>query len=179
MAAESVVIAGRLPAKMVASSGQMARAILQGAGRTHSRIMNAFSQKSDSKKSESGSGKGAFAIVDDEPDLISIYSHIVKSLGFDPIFIATEGEEIVRAIADGRASPGVIIMDYRLPGMNGIEAAKMILAQRPTIKVIIASADESVRQEALSLGFSFLQKPFSMAAFGDKIRVISQSPPGP
>jgi two-component system chemotaxis response regulator CheY len=105
---------------------------------------------------------------------------VVKDLGFDSVFLATEGEEIVKAVADGRASPDVIIMDYRLPGINGIEAAKRILEHRPATKVIVASGDDSVREESISLGFSFLQKPFSLATFADRIkRVVSQLSEGP
>ncbi|MGA2199600.1 MAG: response regulator transcription factor [Nitrososphaerales archaeon] len=132
------------------------------------------------RKSGSESGKTSIAIVENELNLISIYSYVVKNLGFNPIFIAREGEEIVRAIADGRASPDVIIMDYRLPGMNGIETAKRILERRPATKVIVASADDSVRDESISLGFSFLQKPFSLETFAERIRrVVSQIPGSP
>ena len=132
------------------------------------------------KKRESESGKASIAIVENELNLISIYSYVVKELGFNPIFIAREGEEILRAVADGRASPDVIIMDYRLPGMNGIETAKRILKHRPATQVIVASADDSIRDESISLGFSFLQKPFSLETFAERIRrVVSQLPDNP
>jgi DNA-binding response OmpR family regulator len=143
---------------------------------THSRALNIPPIRGGSKKKgKSGRGKASIAIVENEQNLILIYSYVVKELGFDPIFIAREGEEIVKAVSDGRASPDVIIMDYRLPGMNGIETAKRVLARRPATKVIVASADDSVRDESISLGFSFLQKPFSLETFAQRIkRVVSQ-----
>lgn len=149
----------------------------RGGGRA-SGILNAVSRKSHSNSAGPESGKRSLAIVEDEQDLISVYSRVVKELGFDPVFVARGGEEIVRAVAEGRTSPDVIIMDYRLPGINGIEAAKRVLKHRPETKVIVASADDSVRAESISLGFAFLQKPFSLATFSDRIkRVVSQLPP--
>ena len=56
----------------------------------------------------------------------------------------------------------MILMDYRLPKMNGLEAAKAILRKRPAIKIIISTADDSIREEAVSAGMTFLQKPFSL-----------------
>jgi|GEM_PF-1068576 CheY-like chemotaxis protein len=180
MVAKSLVTVENHPGKKSASSRRTAGATPRGAGRGSPRILNTPSQKSDPEKnSESERGKTSIAIVEDARDLISIYSYVVKGLGFDPIFLATGGEEIVKAVADGRASPDVIIMDYRLPGINGIEAAKRILENRPATRVILASADDSVREESISLGFSFLQKPFSLATFSERIRrVVSQLPKG-
>jgi len=145
------------------------------------RTPKVLSKSRDSrKKGARGSGKASIAIVENELNLISIYSYGVKELGFKPVFIAREGEEILKAVADGRTSPDVIIMDYRLPGMNGIETAKRILENRPATRVIVASADDSIRDESISLGFSFLQKPFSLETFAKRIRrVVSQLPDNP
>jgi two-component system chemotaxis response regulator CheY len=178
MAAKSVDTVKRHPVKEVVSSTQIEGPTPRGTGRGSSRILNHFSEKPASKKStEIGRVKTSIAIVEDQKDLASIYSHVVKGLGFDSIFIATEGEQIVQAVAEGKASPDVIIMDYRLPGINGIEAAKRILEHRPATRVIVASADDSVRDESISLGFSFLQKPFSLTTFAERIkRIVSQLP---
>lgn len=145
------------------------------------RTLKAPSERRGPNKKRAGVGsRASIAIVENELNLISIYSYVVKELGFDPVFIAREGEEILKAVADGRTSPDVIIMDYRLPGMNGIETAKRIVERRPATKVIVASADDSVRDESVSLGFSFLQKPFSLESFASRIRrVVSELPGGP
>ena len=52
-------------------------------------------------------------------------------------------------------------MDYRMPEMNGIEAAKIIQRYRKNTKIILTTAYDSVKQEALSEGLMFLQKPVS------------------
>jgi two-component system chemotaxis response regulator CheY len=177
--AKSVDLSASSPAITSVFAEITARRARREARKSAPRIADTPSQQPDRVvNTEFPSGKKkSLAIVENEQDLISIYSRVIKELGFDPIIVAREGEEIVRAVAEGRVSPDVVIMDYRLPGINGIEAAKKILEHRPATKVIVASADDSVRDESLSLGFTFLQKPFSLATFSDRIRrVVSQLP---
>jgi two-component system chemotaxis response regulator CheY len=61
--------------------------------------------------------------------------------------------------------PDVILMDHRMPIKNGIEASKEIMensiAAKP--KIIFASADKTVKEEAISIGVqSFKEKPFTL-----------------
>jgi CheY-like chemotaxis protein len=116
-----------------------------------------------------GSQHKKIAIVEDEESLSSIYTLFLEHLGYDAIFVAMSGEEMVTGMVGGEASPDLVIMDYRLPGMNGIDAAKRMKELKPAIKVIITTADDSVKPEARSLGFSFLQKPFALRALAETI----------
>jgi CheY-like chemotaxis protein len=102
------------------------------------------------------------SIVEDEQDLLMVYSTFLEGLGYDSISTFLNGEDFGLAVSEGSASPDVVIMDFRLPGKNGIEVAKRISALRPEVKVVITTADDSVRHAAEALGFSFLQKPFSL-----------------
>ena len=78
---------------------------------------------------------------------------------------ADNGEEAIRLFKDATEKPDIIIMDHRMPIKNGIEATKEIIRLYNHTKIIFASADISVREEALSIGaFSFLEKPFSIAS---------------
>jgi CheY-like chemotaxis protein len=65
--------------------------------------------------------------------------------------------------------PDLILMDYRMPTMNGMQAAERILRVRPEVKIIIATADDRVRPEVTSAGLYFLQKPFSISTLGRMI----------
>jgi CheY-like chemotaxis protein len=103
------------------------------------------------------------AIVEDERELLSAYSVVFKSLGWDPGFTTATGEDIVKAVGRGLVTPDIVIMDYRLPGINGIEAGRRLLRKLPNTKVVITTADDSVRKQAAEAGLYFLQKPFSIA----------------
>jgi two-component system chemotaxis response regulator CheY len=62
--------------------------------------------------------------------------------------------------------PALIIMDHRLPKMNGVEAMIDILQVDPKAKVLFVSADERARRLAMDNGaVDFIQKPFSLAQF--------------
>jgi CheY-like chemotaxis protein len=116
--------------------------------------------------------KKKIAIVDDEDGVVSILSILVRKLGYSPDFVASDGKEIVQAVLNRSISPDLIIMDYRMPVMSGIEAAKIILKEYPLSKIIIESADDGVRQSVLDEGMLFLQKPFSKE---DLRNVINQA----
>jgi CheY-like chemotaxis protein len=110
------------------------------------------------------------AIVDDDVHLRTSYSFVLEHLGYRTL-IASDGDEIVNQVLDVKETvPDVILMDYRMPKMNGLEAAKVILRNRPDIKIIISTADDSIRHEAISAGATFLQKPFSLEDLASAIR---------
>ena len=104
------------------------------------------------------------AIVDDVYDMLLVYSLALEDSGHEVIFTATSGEEIVNKILAGDRTIDTIIMDYRMTGINGLEAVQIIKNQRPNIEIIMASADDSVMDNALKMGVSqFLIKPFSLS----------------
>ena len=87
----------------------------------------------------------------------------MEEYGFDVAGIAKNGEEAVSMYKQFVEKPSITIMDHRMPAKNGIEALKEILRLDNNARVIIASADSSVKEEALSLGaYSFKQKPFDI-----------------
>jgi CheY-like chemotaxis protein len=109
------------------------------------------------------------AIVEDEKDLALMFSILLKTLGYLTEYVAHDGTEIVQAVSDGSIHPDLILMDYRMPKMNGLEAAEKLRVLRPDLKIIIATADDSVRQATISAGLMFIQKPFSMRVLAKTI----------
>ena len=73
-----------------------------------------------------------------------------------------EEVEVVAAVGDGAAAvaatlehrPDVVLMDYRMPGLDGVEATMQLLADFPDLRVVAltASADDVQRQELLAAG---------------------------
>jgi CheY-like chemotaxis protein len=79
-----------------------------------------------------------------------------------------------RSDAKSRATPyDVLVLDYKMPGKNGMEVAKEILEMNPEQRIIFASAyvkdtlEESVKE--LNRVIELLQKPFSIDALIDTI----------
>ncbi|UFN48095.1 chemotaxis-specific protein-glutamate methyltransferase CheB [Roseomonas sp. OT10] len=118
-------------------------------------------------------------IVEDSTVVRQLLAHIVAR---DPrlVLAAAVGsaEEALRELP--RVQPDVISMDIRLPGMDGLEATRRIMAERPTPIVVIADAIEDSRlhisMQALRAGaLSVVEKPVGLAsrdyeAIADTIR---------
>lgn len=101
-------------------------------------------------------------IVDDDKDIQIISKKLLEFLGFEVMGIAINGEEAVEMFNSFNHKPDIILMDYRMPVKNGLQATREILQIDPDTKIIISSADTTVREESLALGVvDFLEKPFT------------------
>jgi two-component system, response regulator YesN len=114
-------------------------------------------------------------IVDDEDIVRQTILKVVESSGLDlhPVEEARTGQEAVTVAQYLR--PSIILMDVRMPGMNGLEATRAIRGLVPEAKVIILSAyDEfSFSQEALRLGaVDYLLKPVRPGVLVDALSRI-------
>ena len=77
-------------------------------------------------------------VVDDQAPFRSAAKAVVGRMdGFDVVGEATNGEEAVAMAAQFR--PALVLMDINMPGMNGVEATRRILAAEPEVVVILCS----------------------------------------
>ena len=82
--------------------------------------------------------------------------------GFQVLGIANNGDEAIKMFRSFTEKPDIIILDYRMPIKNGIDALKEILQIDHNSRVIFASADKTIREEVYSYGaMGFLDKPFT------------------
>lgn len=98
-------------------------------------------------------------LVDDEEVFRTTLAKVLRARGME-VRDAPGGEE---ALARLRESPAdVVVLDLRMPGLDGLETLKRIVALQPDVKVVILTGHGTVQAglEALShLAFDFLQKP--------------------
>ncbi len=88
---------------------------------------------------------------------------------------AANGEEAVALAAD--LVPDVVLMDVRMPRLNGIEAARQIKAENPGTKILMltVSDDEDDLYEAVKAGANgYLLKEISVEEVAEAIRAVVQ-----
>jgi CheY-like chemotaxis protein len=124
---------------------------------------------------DAGSQPKRVAIVDDEDDLVMVYSMMVRRCGHRVEFTANDGTPVVQAFADNAIHPDVILMDYRLKSMNGLEVARTIRSANSSVWIVIMSAYESAKREVVGAGFAFIEKPFSLVQLNDVLAGLQQN----
>ncbi len=113
-------------------------------------------------------------IVEDDRQIIELYREIMRIYGYDVIGFALNGKEAVEVFKAMNPRPDIIIMDERLPLMNGVEVTREIMRMDPGAKVLFVSADMKSRERALSSGASdFVAKPFMIKDFMSRLEVLS------
>lgn len=79
-------------------------------------------------------------IVDDQEPFRRVASEVVEAAGFEVVGEAATGEESVDAAA--RLRPDLVLMDVNLPGIDGLEATRRILAASSGMRVLLLSTYE-------------------------------------
>jgi len=100
-------------------------------------------------------------VVDDEKPLQELLKCSLEAFGLQVAGVANNGREALEEYE--RLQPDAVVMDIRMPQMDGITALTRLKADHPeaVVLMITANQEEAQRQEALKLGASgFLHKPF-------------------
>lgn len=98
-------------------------------------------------------------IVDDEKDFVEMFSLRLKAQG-EKVFTAYTGKEALKVLA--KTDIDVVILDIRMPGMDGIDTLKQIKNLYPIVEVILLTGHGSTETavEGMKLGaFDYLMKP--------------------
>ena len=116
---------------------------------------------------------GIIFIVDDDPDVRRAMKRLLKMAKFRVETFATAEEFLSSGNSRGL---GVLVLDLRLPGMNGADLQKALAAFGSTLSIVFMTAyeDVGVRQEVMDRGaVAFLQKPVDERALLEAIQKTS------
>ena len=90
------------------------------------------------------------AVVDDDKDSISdVISKVLQKLGYTAPSLFPDGTSLIRALVTSNQSFHVVLTDYRMPEMNGIEAAKIIMRYRKETNLVVMSGYDFVKEKLL------------------------------
>lgn len=109
-------------------------------------------------------------LVDDEREFVETLADRLKMRDLDAA-IANHGEEALAAVK--KEEPDVIVLDLKMPGIDGIEVLKRVKEAYPNVEVIILTGHGSKKDEekARKLGaFDYVNKPADLDALVSRIR---------
>jgi CheY-like chemotaxis protein len=113
---------------------------------------------------------GSILVVDDEDDLRELVVDCLKAQDYQMV-AAASGEEAVPHL--DRHDLDLVITDFKMPGMNGLELARKALTADPDRPVILmtAFADVDNARQSVSIGiYDFILKPFEINDFQNTVR---------
>lgn len=106
--------------------------------------------------------KRKILLVDDNEDFLDSTRDVLEDEGYE-VETASSGEEAVRRV---EAAPvDLVVMDIKMPGLNGVESFIQMKRHRPRIPVIMCTAyivDGLIRQALEEGAYTVLNKPFEM-----------------
>lgn len=103
-------------------------------------------------------------VVDDDQAVRTVVSHVLSDEGLDVVGLGADGHEAITLALE--LHPDVVVLDIRMPGLGGLEAAQQIRSVDPNVRLVMLSAydDATLQQEAQAVGASrFLVKGCALA----------------
>jgi len=118
--------------------------------------------------------KGIVLVIDDEADLVDLVRYNLSKDGFDVVG-AGDGEAGLSLAV--RKKPDLVIVDWMLPGIDGLEVCRRLKSGDGTSRVplimLTAKASESDRVVGLELGADdYVTKPFSPRELAARVRAL-------
>ncbi|MBI5582235.1 MAG: response regulator [Deltaproteobacteria bacterium] len=109
-------------------------------------------------------------LVDDEVEFLDTLSERMRNRGME-VSTSSSGAEALKKVE--QESYDVIILDLMMPGVDGLEALKILKEKKPELQVILLTGHATVEKgiEAMKLGaMDFLEKPADLSQLTEKIK---------
>ena len=121
---------------------------------------------------------GRILVMDDEPIVLTAFTHVLRQLGYD-VAVASDGRAAVDAYVEARVAGDrfdVVFLDLTVKGdMGGLEAIGELLRHDPAVRAIVMSgySEDDAMQRFEQLGFKGrLTKPFNRDALRDVLNTV-------
>ena len=109
-------------------------------------------------------------VADDEQEIRNLLDHFLKGQGYE-VVLASDGNQALKLAAE--ENPQVIILDIKMPGLDGLEVCKRLKEKEQTklIPVIVITGFADNKMAALNTGADdFVNKPFDMAEISSRVK---------
>jgi len=115
-------------------------------------------------------------VIDDEPGIRDLLDTLLRRKGYD-VIVAESGQKGLECFR--RARPDVIVLDLKMPEMDGLTVLRQIRSLDPIIPVIIltGAGTAETEQRVRALGVTeYVEKEFSLHLLGDALKRLLKTP---
>lgn len=112
-------------------------------------------------------------IVDDQKGVRRLLEELFKRDGWE-VQVAADGQEAVDKVAE--SLPDIVLMDMKMPNMNGLEASQRILKKHGDLDIVMMTAygEMDIVKEALDVGVKrCITKPFDIINLRDTVNQMA------
>jgi CheY-like chemotaxis protein len=116
-------------------------------------------------------------IVEDQESTRSMLREMVRSIGAGAVFVAASGREALTLLEDEDAAINVIVCDWMMPEMTGLELLTEVRRRHPKLPFLMVTGKvdpEAVKQAAKGGVSGYIAKPVSRAQIEVKLRIVGQ-----
>ena len=115
-------------------------------------------------------------VIDDEPGIRSLLDTLLRRKGYDVVLAESgrKGLELFR-----RERPDVVVLDLKMPGMDGLAVLQQVRSLNPTLPVIIltGAGTPETEQQVRAMGVTeYVEKEFSLHLLGDSLKRLLKTP---
>ena len=170
-----LTVAGLVP--VGGAAGGEAAFVRVGAIRRNDSRGGSMSAFAPSALPVSGRVRGRVLVAEDEALIRLDIRSVLEQRGWEVCGEASDGREAVRLASDLR--PDVTLMDVRMPGLDGVDATRLIQRERRTPLVMMTAYDRPslVVRSILAGATSYVLKPFAEDALASAVAAVTDEPP--
>lgn len=124
--------------------------------------------------SSGGADKLTLFVVDDEPMLLHLATMVLEGAGYR-VRTFRDGEVALQAFKSAPAKPAVIITDYAMHAMSGLDLVRELRQLHPPQKIILVSGtvDEGIYVNSPFKPDCFLAKPYPPSQLTEAVRALT------
>jgi DNA-binding response OmpR family regulator len=115
-------------------------------------------------------------VIDDEPGIRDLLDTLLRRKGYD-VIVAESGQKGLECFR--RARPDVIVLDLKMPEMDGLTVLRQVRSLDPIMPVIIltGAGTAETEQRVRALGVTeYVEKEFSLHLLGDALKRLLKTP---
>jgi len=115
----------------------------------------------------SGSPHAVILVVDDEKSIRTLVTQLLQADGYAALS-ARDAQEALEIVRDSPSDIALVITDFDLPGLNGVDLCTELNQRRPGIGLIVMSGEP----REIPGGLPFIGKPFGRATLMANVRHV-------